>query len=97
MFFRPKKGSSASKVVGKTELKMPWAECNAKLLEYNRDVDEAAVKEGFSHRQYCTFSPNGYYPRFSTMVGVISCGFGCDRKLPNVNTRVTYYLDWIGD
>ena len=111
MFFRLKKVSSTSNVLRKTELiTMPWDECNAKLLEYNQEANEAALEDGLSEGQYCTFSPEGHdscsgdsggpvqnyrNSRFSTIVGVISYGFSCGGKLPSVNTRVAFYVDWI--
>lgn len=90
---------------------MPWAECNARLLEYNKGINDAALKDGLSRGQYCTFHPKGHdscygdsggpvqyfkNPRFSTVIGVISFGVGdCGSSQPSVNTRVAHYLDWI--
>ena len=90
---------------------MPLAECNARLLEYNRGKNDAALKDGLGEGQYCTFHPRGHdsclgdsggpiqyfkNPRYATVVGVISFGVGlCGSGEPSVNTRVAYYLDWI--
>ena len=89
---------------------MPLAECNAKLSEYNEEVNDAALQDGLSQGQYCTFHPNGFdtctgdsggpvqnykSSRFSTVIGVVSFGVQCGGKWPSVNTRVAYYLDWI--
>ena len=90
---------------------MPLDECNAKLLEYNKELNDPALGDGLSQGQYCTFHPKGSdscngdsggpvqlfkNSRFSTVVAVISFGAGrCGSGLPSVNTRVAYYLDWI--
>ena len=107
-----KKESSKSNILRKTQLMtMPLAECNTKLLEYNEALHDAALADGLSRGQYCTFHPKGldscsgdsggpvqYFnnSRYSTVIGVISFGVGgCGSGWPSVNTRVAYYLDWI--
>lgn len=90
---------------------MPWDECNAKLLEFNRLVSDEALHDGLSKGQYCTYDPRNISdscsgdsggpvqylknPRTPMVVAVISFGFGCGTGLPSVNTRVAHYLDWI--
>ncbi|XP_055307788.1 serine protease persephone-like [Sitodiplosis mosellana] len=104
--------TSPSNVLRKAELtSMPWDECNAKLLEFNREASEEALRDGLNRGQYCAYDPQGISDscygdsggpvqhfknsRISTVLGVISFGFGCGKGLPSINTRVAYYLDWI--
>ncbi|XP_055307789.1 serine protease persephone-like [Sitodiplosis mosellana] len=90
---------------------MPWAECNAKLLKFNEYANDEALRDGLNQGQYCTYDPHNITDscagdsggpvqhfknhRLSTVIGVVSFGFGCGTGMPSISTRVAYYLDWI--
>lgn len=71
---------------------MPLSQCNATLLEFNREKDLQALRNGISDSQYCAYDPNGEKDSCdgdsggplqiidsdstTKVVGVVSFGFG---------------------
>lgn len=57
VIFRPK-GSAPSNILLKTQLQtMPLPECNATLLGFNENANQAALRDGISESQYCAYDP----------------------------------------
>ncbi|XP_055301595.1 serine protease persephone-like isoform X2 [Sitodiplosis mosellana] len=88
---------------------MPLQMCRTTLLNHNRQVKEASLRNDLSLRQYCAFDPRNYvcpgdssllqaFPNTSdiaSIVGVLSFGGNCGTPLPMVFTRVASYIKFI--
>lgn len=92
---------------------MPADQCNNTLLQFNRDANQASLRNGITLGQVCTHDPQARNDAcvgdsggplqitelsgLSTIVGVTSFGISCGSALPSISTRVAFYLDWIED
>lgn len=83
------------------------SECNSTVWKYNEGNDGKIVSNGIDDSQFCANGTNNcdgnsgaplYQPQnafqLAQIVGISSHSI-CDSMVPQIFTRVSYYLDWI--
>lgn len=111
--FRCVSVNSATSQLLKIDLKtMPQAECNSRLLEYNKRWNFPVFQNGIDESQYCAHDPMGYQDScpedsggplqtarsYPSPVKVVGVvSFGtCGRAPASIYARVAHYIEWIG-
>lgn len=111
MFLLKTDPESSDKLMTAGLITMPLSRCNQIYLDFNKNAQQAAFRDGISDSQYCAYHPSyqsdscrgdsgGPLQVFrnsetSHIVGIVSYGMGCNNTFPAIYTRVAYYTDWI--
>ncbi|XP_031619380.1 ankyrin repeat domain-containing protein 50-like [Contarinia nasturtii] len=104
-FQNPRRSSTSSQMYKVNLTSMPLQECNSKVVTRGR----AQYRNGLFEGQYCAFGggsrgscrvysggPLQYLKtNTSTIVGIVPISDRCGLNIPNIYTRVAYYVDWI--